>query len=115
MLMFFHWKKQDQPAGPSKTHTPLCEAVLRSDHALMRQLILSGADPNEFDASFDASMTPLLWAIMRGDIDAVRLLLESGADPNVKPNRTDSPLWSAEDDWGFHDIAALLKSHGATK
>jgi len=78
----------------------------------MRQLIHSGADPNEFD---DCRMTPLLWAIMRGDIDAVGLLLENGADPNVRPNQTDSPLWSAEYDWGFHDIATLLKSYGATK
>jgi len=41
--------------------------------------------------------------------------LESGADPNVRPNPTDSPLWSAEDDFGMADIAALLRSHGATK
>ena len=78
----------------------------------MRQLMLSGADPNEFD---DYRMTPLLWAIMRGDIDAVRLLLENGADPNVRPNQTDSPLWEAEDNFGLHEIAAVLKSYGATK
>jgi ankyrin repeat protein len=78
----------------------------------MRQAIASGADLNEFD---DFRMTPLLWAIMRGDIDAVRLLLESGADPNVRPNASDSPLWSAEDDWGFFDIAALLRSYGAIR
>ena len=78
----------------------------------MRQLVLSGADPNEFDGY---RMTPLLWAIMQGDINAVRFLLENGADPNVRPNPSDSPLWSAEDDWGFREIAALLKSYGAVK
>jgi hypothetical protein len=43
------------------------------------------------------------------------MLLESGADPNAKPNRSDSPLWSAEDDWGFIEIAELLRAHGAIK
>jgi uncharacterized protein len=78
----------------------------------MRQVIAAGADLNEFD---DFRMTPLLWAIMRGDIAAIRMLLESGADPNVRPNPSDSPLWSAEDDFGLVEIAALLRSYGATK
>lgn len=93
-------------------HTALTEAVLRSDHDAIRQIIAAGADPNEFD---DFRMTPLLWAIMRGDLDTVRILLECGADPNVRPNPSDSPLWSAEDDFGMPDIAALLKSYGALK
>ena len=78
----------------------------------MRQVIAAGADLNEFD---DFRMTPLLWAIMRGDIAAVKMLLESGAGPNVRPNPSDSPLWSAEDDFGMAEIAALLRSYGATK
>jgi len=52
---------------------------------------------------------------MRGDITAVKLLLESGADPNTRPNPSDSPLWSAEDDWGFVEIADLLRSYAAFK
>jgi hypothetical protein len=52
---------------------------------------------------------------MRGDIDAVRLLLESGADANVRPNPSDLLLWGAEDDFGMMEIAALLRSYGATK
>lgn len=111
-LMFPYRTSRDRPGSSSQRNTPLTEAVLRSDYASMHQLILSGADPNEFD---EYRMTPLLWAVMRGDINAVRFLLENGADPNVRPNPSDSPLWSAEDDWGFHDIAALLKSYGAVK
>jgi ankyrin repeat protein len=95
-----------------KRTTALTEAALRSNYAAMRQLIAAGADLNEFD---EFRMTPLLWAIMGGDIDAVRLLLENGADPNVRPNPDDSPLWSAEDDFGFSEIAALLRSYAATK
>jgi ankyrin repeat protein len=78
----------------------------------MRQIIASGADLDEFD---DFQQTPLLWAIMGGDIEAVRILLESGADPNERPNPSDSPLWSAEDDWGFEEIATLLRAYGAIK
>jgi len=85
---------------------------MRSDYDAMQQIVAAGADLNEFD---DFRMTPLLWAIMRGDIDAVRLLLESGADANVRPNPSDLPLWSAEDNFGMMEIAALLRSYGATK
>ncbi|HTW24691.1 MAG TPA: ankyrin repeat domain-containing protein [Candidatus Baltobacteraceae bacterium] len=93
------------------TRSELVEAVLRCDYAAMERAIANGADVNELKES----MTPLLWAVMRGDITAVRLLLESGADPNRRPNADDSPLWSAEDDFGLHEIAALLRSYGATK
>jgi ankyrin repeat protein len=89
----------------------LVKAVLRSDVAAMNQAIASGDNLNEFDGG----LTPLLWAIFRGDIDAVRLLLESGADPNVRPNPADSPLWHAEEDFGFPEIAKLLRAYGATK
>jgi ankyrin repeat protein len=86
--------------------------VLRSDYSAIRELVAAGADLNEFDGY---RMTPLLWAIMRGDMDAVKLLLENGAAPNIRPNLSDSPLWSAEDDFALHEIAALLKSYEATK
>jgi hypothetical protein len=98
---------------PERTHnTALTDAVLCSDYDTMQQMIATGADLNAF---YEFRMTALLWAIMRGDIAAVRMLLESGADPNARPNPSDSPLWSAEDDWGFIEIAALLRAYGATK
>jgi ankyrin repeat protein len=111
--MWFKRKKTEaKSAARSQKKTALSEAVLRSDYDAMRQIIAAGADLNEFD---DHSMTPLLWAIMRGDVAAVTMLLESGAGPNVRPNPSDSPLWSAEDDFGLTEIAALLRSYGATK
>jgi ankyrin repeat protein len=106
------WKSERRNAVRIQKHTALTDAVLRSDYDAMRQVIAAGADLNESD---DFRMSPLLWAIMRGDIAAVRMLLESGADPNVRPNPSDSPLWSAEDDFGLVEIAALLRSYGATK
>jgi ankyrin repeat protein len=89
----------------------LVDAVLRSDYVAMKQEIANGAHLNEIADG----VTPLLWAVLGGDIEAVRLLLESGADPNARPNPEDSPLWSAEDDFGFTEIAKLLRSFGATK
>ncbi len=77
----------------------------------MTHVIGAGADLNEIDGN----MTPLLWAILGGHLDAVKLLLQHGADPNVRPNPTDSPLWSAQDDFGMVVIADLLKAYGATK
>jgi ankyrin repeat protein len=111
--MWPHRKKAEQhnSVGVQK-NTALTDAVLRSDYDSMRRLVAAGADLNEYD---DFRMTPLRWAIMRGDITAVRALLESGADPNVRPNPSDSALWSAEDDFGLTEIAALLRSYGATK
>jgi ankyrin repeat protein len=105
-------KTEERKTVGVQRNTALTRAVLHSDYAAMRQIVAAGVDLNEFD---DLRMTPLLWAITRGDIAAVRMLLESGADLNVRPNPTDSPLWSAEDDFGMADIAALLRSHGATK
>ena len=110
--MWLNRKKTECPNALAQKRTALADAVLCSDYGALRQIVASGADPNEFD---DFRMTPLLWAIMRGDITAVKLLLESGADPNTRPNPSDSPLWSAEDDWGFVEIAALLRSYGALK
>ena len=81
------------------------------DEQLLARVVIAGADLNEVDSD----MTPLLWAILGGYLDAVKVLLESGADPNVKPNPTDSPLWSAEDDFGMTAMAELLKSYGAQK
>jgi ankyrin repeat protein len=108
------WKSERRNAVRIQKHTALTDAVPRSDYDAMRQVIAAGADLNEFD---DFRMTPLLWAIMRGDIAAVRMLLERGADPNVMPNPSDSPFGarSAEDDFGLVEIAALLRSFGATK
>jgi ankyrin repeat protein len=110
--MWLNPKRTERQNPPADKRTALTDAVLRSDYDAMRQIVASGAGLNEFD---DSKMTPLLWAIMRGDVAAVRMLLESGADPNVRPNPSDSPLWRAEDDFGLTEIAALLRSYGATK
>ena len=112
--MWLNCKKTERQNTLAQKRTALTDAVLGSDYDDLRQIVASGADPNEFD---DFRMTPLLWAIMRGDITAVKLLFENGADPTLTLGLIPPILlfWSAEDDWGFVEIAALLRSYGAVK
>ena len=77
----------------------------------MKAAIESGEDVNDMSSG----MTPLFSAVFRGDLDAVRILLNHGADPNLRSDSDMPPLWHAEDDFGLFDIAALLRSHDATK
>jgi ankyrin repeat protein len=86
-------------------------AVLRCDIPQIKELLAEGANPSYVDTD---GMTALHWAVYGGYIEAVRLLLKAGANPNIRCLGT-TPLWHAEDDFGLTDIAALLRSYGATK
>ena len=96
---------------PDKT---LSLAVLKSDWEAMKVAISAGENLNQNHGG----MTPLLSAVYRGDAEAVRILLSAGADPSFNPtprDRSHTPLWHAEDDFGLMEIAALLRSCGAQK
>lgn len=96
---------------PDKT---LALAVLKSDWEGMKVAISVGESLNQNHNG----MTPLLSAVYRGDIEAVRILLSAGADPSFNPtprDRSNTPLWHAEDDFGLMEIAKLLRSYGAQK
>ena len=85
-------------------------AILGGDLPRVRQAIVQGANVN----AADGDMTPLTWAILAGHLEVVRILLENGADPNFRPREDSSwPLWSAEVDFGFSEVAELLKAYGA--
>ncbi len=86
--------------------TPLVRAVLRSDLAAMRIALDGGADVNQLKNN----MTPLLYAISRRDVAAAQFLLDNGADPNLRAKQDESPLWSAELEYGCANIAELLRS-----
>ncbi len=90
------------------------EAALAGDAERLRELLDAGADVDAWDSD---GMTPLLSAVFIGDAEAVRLLLAAGAEPN-RAQRSDpaaTPLWHAREDFGLHEIAALLVKAGATE
>ena len=91
---------------------PLHRAVRGHDRLAAERLIREGHDLNELD---DFGMTPLHWAVYGGYMDLVRTLLEAGADPNRKSRDATTALWHAEDDFGMHDIATVLRRYRATK
>ena len=67
---------------------------------------------DEYD---ETGLTLLLAAIFIGDPALVKTLLDAGADPNI-PQRDDptaTPLWHAEEDFGFVEIDKILRQCGA--
>src|SRR5262249_51588999 len=97
------------------TKGKLRRAILALDPDAVRGAISPGDDLNQSD---EHSMTPLLYAVYQGNVESVRILLQAGADPNFNPTPSDpthSPLWHAERGFGFAEIAALLRAHGAER
>ena len=90
----------------------LHDAVSRCDEAEVLRLIQNGAQLNELD---EFGMTPLHCAVYCGYTEIVKLLIDAGADVNAISTQGTSALWHAEDDFGLHDIAALLRAAGAEK
>jgi len=63
----------------------LMSAATSGNVGEIRQLLDSGASPNESDRG----ETPLMMAALAGHVDVVKLLLERGADANLKANAPD--------------------------
>src|SRR5262245_47461736 len=79
----------------------------------LKALVAAGADLDQYDA---IGLTPLLVVVFRGHADAAELLLRHGADPNRSHrwDPTSTPLWHAsEEDFGLHDVEAVLLRFGA--
>jgi ankyrin repeat protein len=91
---------------------PLHLAIQQRDLQAAKRLIAEG---NGLDGLDNLGMTPLHWAVYGGYIELVRALLEAGADPNRKSTADTTALWHAEDDFGMHEIAAVLRTYGAAK
>jgi ankyrin repeat protein len=71
--------------GPSKSGTPLCEAILTSNIEMMQYLISVGSDINkQFGAkSLQKVETALTIAIGGAKFNAAKILLDSGAEVNM--------------------------------
>src|SRR5688500_2132497 len=88
--------------------------LVHARHLSLNVIVMDGPRPAKLDEWDEVGMTPLILAVFRGAVSEVRKRLEQGADPNRPNSMGATPLWSAEDDFGLHEIAALLRSYGAT-
>lgn len=88
-------------------------ALRSADIDGMRSAVV-GLNLNEYD---EVGFTPLLTAVFVGDPTAVKILLEAGSDPNLSQEDDPSatPLWHAEEDFGFFEIADIFREYGAVK
>jgi mono/diheme cytochrome c family protein len=93
--------------GPGGS-TPLIAAALYGDAALVKRLLIAGANPNTAN---NAGSTPLMWAVP--DLDKMRLLLEAGADVNARSDDRRSPLVIASGIVSAAPAVRLLLDYGA--
>jgi ankyrin repeat protein len=96
-----------------ETRTALLEAINRNNLAMVKKLIMEGADVNP-GARGDIFITPLQAAAKKGSIDIVYLLLEHGADVNAPPHyRHGATALQFAAIGGYTGIALLLLEKGA--
>jgi ankyrin repeat protein len=74
--------------GSGDIYTPLMEASVRGDVEMVRLLIDSGANVNQWSKSVPG---PLMLACASGEYEVAQILLSAGADVNVVVNQT-TPL-----------------------
>jgi len=60
-------------------------------------------------------LTPLIYCIRAEDLDMVKVLLRAGADPNKSSAQGVLPLWVADDDHDFREVARMLRQYGARR
>ena len=74
--------------------TPLHEAVINCETAVVEKLVDAGADPDHKRSGFwEDGEAPLHIAVDRGQIELVRILVNAGADPNQGKH----PFWGNGD------------------
>jgi ankyrin repeat protein len=89
--------------------TPLAEACINGNGALVRLLLKSGAKPNTAIATGE---TPLMTCAKTGSEDAVRMLVEYGAAVNAKePAQNQTALMWAAAERHPSVVKALIEAH----
>ena len=71
---------------------PICEAALAKDLALLKELLILGADINEKDYN---GLTAIYYATQNGDYEMTKFLIENGADYEVRDPYGNTPLSNA--------------------
>jgi ankyrin repeat protein len=100
--------------NPGVPVPPLCSAARAGDTAAIAALVKSGADVNQRGGVND--WTALMHAVHKNQPAAVRALINAGADINATAGARgrDTALRLAEIQ-GLHDVAAILRAHGAAR
>lgn len=103
------------PLGEKNHDGPLANAAYHGCVNVARWLLDHGA---KVDTPGDNPPTPLASAATAGSFEVARLLLERGADPNVLYGTMeygDPPTNALKQAvlFGHHEVAALLRAHGA--
>ena len=104
-LEVLHWAH----ANGCPWDTPLCNAAIRGDEAVVRALIEAGADVN---LARDIGATPLYIAAQKGHEAVVRALIEAGADVNKARDTGATPLFTAAEK-GHEAVVRVLIETGA--
>ena len=85
---------------------PICEAVLAKDMALLKELLIHGADINEKDYN---GLTAIYYATQNGDYEITKLLIENGADYEVRDPYGNTPLSNAVFYYKKNSDGSLIK------
>jgi ankyrin repeat protein len=89
--------------------TPLQEAAIRGQSAIVELLLAAGAAVNAKD---HFGNTPLFWSAFNGNVVTAELLLKSGGDVNIKSRYGRTPLYVAAE-YGNSGIVKLLLASNA--
>jgi ankyrin repeat protein len=84
----------------------VADAVMRGDHAAVRDLVEQHADVNAPQAD---GATALHWAAFRSDKEMVDLLIRAGANAKAANREGSTPLWLASVNGDAAIIAALIQ------
>ena len=90
-------------------HDALISAAERNDHAALRALLASGANPDHVIAG---DGTALIIAARHGNMKAVKMLVEAGADIDLASSGDGAPLLAAAG-YGQKGVVDYLLAQGA--
>lgn len=96
-------------AFSSDAKCPLTEAVIKSDIAMVKNLLAKGSSVDGLDCPNPAGWPPLVFAVIGNNLPLVELLLVHGANPSFRSNE---PLVMAAGR-GRTKIVEVFLKHGA--
>jgi ankyrin repeat protein len=99
-------EEKESKQDPAST-SPLHKAASQGNCQVIKQLLESGANPNQVHAG----TTPLYWAAKNQHVAAAQLLLEHNAEPNLGDKYGYTPLYFAAECGLLNLVQLLLEKH----